>query len=130
MKKKGFVILGTVVGLGVAASTFFASKKGKEMQKNLTKNVNLLQEKLKDIEMSDLKQALSEKIEDVKTSINEFDWEFAKEDVSTTYFELKDKLSMIKDHIDLAKIKLEDDETPEKDFDLVIDKTTTEKLDA
>ena len=124
MKKRNLVILGTVIGLGVAASTLFTTKKGKEMKKRLLRKVDSIQNKLRDIEMSEVKGAISLKLEEVTEAIHQFDWEAPKEDLERKYSEIREKIIMIKDHLDVAKVKIHKQEDVEDDFTLVIDQAT------
>lgn len=102
MKKSTLVILGTVVGVGVATTAVVRSKKGKEMKKYLLKKVDQLQEELAAIEMSTVKQPLMTKLEEITEAIDHIDWETSKREINHTYFELRQKLKLLKEHLEAA----------------------------
>ena len=120
MKKSTLVIVGTVVGVGVATTTVLRSKKSKEMKKHLLKKVNKLHGRLADIEDSEIKQILLTNLEEVNKAIESFDWETSKKGANNTYFELKENLKLIKVHIEAARVN-EAPKVGEVKIDLVIE---------
>ena len=72
MKKRTIFALGALVG--GAAALLLTPKSGKELQSDLLKRVDELQLKLKEFDQEDFKAQCKEQLEDIKSSINEFDW--------------------------------------------------------
>ena len=72
-KRKGGLLTGLLVGAGLGV--LFAPEKGSVTRKELTKKLNELKEKLKEIEMEDVKETISDKIEDLKVELADLDGE-------------------------------------------------------
>jgi len=124
MKKTNIFILGSL--LGAAASLLLTPKTGKEIQKDLLKKVDELQMRLKDFELSDAKQMFTGALDEVKASINNFDWEASKSELESKFNEIKDKLNDIMGHLDEVKTNIKEEaqtvgENLEDDFTLVIE---------
>lgn len=72
-KRKGGLLTGLLVGAGLGV--LFAPEKGSVTRKELTKKLNELKEKLKEIEIEDVKETISDKIEDLKVELADLDGE-------------------------------------------------------
>jgi len=102
MKKKTVII--TVIAAIVAiGATIFVVKKGPQLKEELLEKVDNLKAKIKDIEISDVKDALQGKLTEIKEDIKAFDWEKSKEDVQAKFYEVKGKLKSVKKHIPLTE---------------------------
>lgn len=73
MSKKCNLVKGLVIGAGLGL--LFAPKKGSETRKDLINKINELSEKIKDIELEDVKETLSIKIEELKSELADLDKE-------------------------------------------------------
>ena len=102
MKKKTAIItaVATVAAVGAA---IFVVKKGPELKEDLLKKVDSLKEKIKDLEVSEVKDAIHAKLVEIKTEIKEFDWEKPKEEVEKKFHELKKQLKSVKKHLPLTQ---------------------------
>lgn len=100
MKKRYIFGLGALVG-GVAA-LFLTPKSGKEMQNKLLETVEELQRKLKDFDQEVFKEKCKVQLEEIKTSINEFNWNDSmqqlEEKVSQLTGRLQDLKTVIEEH--------------------------------
>ena len=72
-KKKCGLLTGLLIGGGLGI--LFAPKKGSETRKDLMLKINDLTDKVKEIEISDVKGAISEKIDDLKVELMDLDSE-------------------------------------------------------
>ena len=106
MKKKTLIITAIAATAAVVA-TVFVVKKGPELKKELEDKVDKLKEKIKNIEMSDVKEAISVKLTEIKENIQEFDWNKSKEEVERKFHEIKGQLKSVKKHIPLTEVKPE-----------------------
>jgi chaperonin cofactor prefoldin len=84
MKKKTAIItvIATVAAIGAA---IFVAKKGPELKKELLEKVDTLKGKVKDLEVSEVKDAIQEKLVEIKNDIKDFDWEKPKEEVGKKF---------------------------------------------
>lgn len=77
MEKKnnglGKFAVGAIIGAGVAL--LFAPKSGKELRKDLKIKMDDVLEDIKDLEMEDVKEAITKKIEEIEEDIKDFDKE-------------------------------------------------------
>lgn len=74
-KKGGFFKFIAGVGIGAAAGLLFAPKSGTETRKDFKKYINELLEELKDVDATDVKEAIEAKIYQIKDSIENLDKE-------------------------------------------------------
>lgn len=73
-KRKGCgLITGVLIGCGLGV--LFAPKKGSETRKDLMKKLNELADKVKKIEIQDVKESISEKIDSLKAELMTLDSE-------------------------------------------------------
>jgi len=102
MKKKTVIItaIATVAAIG---ATIFVIKKGPELKEELLKKVESLKAKIKDIEVSDVKDAIQAKLAEIKEEIKAFDWEKPKKEVERKFYELKKQIKSVKKHIPLVE---------------------------
>ena len=107
MKKTTAVItvIATVAALGAA---IFVIKKGPELKDELLKKVDDLKAKIKDIEVSDVKEAVHAKLVEIKEDIKAFDWDKPKEEVQKKFYELKKQIRSVKGHIPLIEEEVTD----------------------
>lgn len=76
MKKSnglGKFAVGALIGAGVAL--LFAPKTGKELRKDLKIKLDEVLEDVKELEMDDVKEAISKKVKEIEEDIKEFDKE-------------------------------------------------------
>ena len=102
MKKCCAFLTGIVVGAVVTA--LVTPKTGKEMQDELIRKANVLQQKLKDFDIKDVnlantKEVLKEKLDDAKHAIEDFDWAESKQKVQEKFDDVAERLSEIKRQI-------------------------------
>lgn len=71
-RKKG-LLTGILIGAGLGV--LFAPKKGSETRKDLANKLNELTEKVKEIELEDVKDTISKKITDLKNELADLDKE-------------------------------------------------------
>lgn len=90
------------IGLGVGAGMLFAPKKGEELRKDLTKKLNKLLEKAKEIDVKEVSEDFKTKIADLKVEIENLDKEKALAIAKKKGEELKEKAN---DLLVLAKEK-------------------------
>jgi len=100
--KKKLIIAG-LAAIAAIGATVFVVKKGPELKAELLERVDNLKAKIKDIEISDVKDALQGKLTEIKEDIKAFDWEKSKEDVQAKFYEVKAKLKSVKKHIPLTE---------------------------
>lgn len=91
MKKRSKFILGAV--LGAVAGLLFAPKKGSETRKDVAKKINELVEKVKEIDMDDVKDKFNKKINEIQKELEDLDQEKARKIVEKKVEQLKKKVS-------------------------------------
>ena len=77
MSKKRNFLLGA--GLGLGLGILFAPKSGKETRQDLSKMINDLYEKAKEIDVEEVKNAIIVKTKELETMIKDLDKETAKQ---------------------------------------------------
>jgi len=102
MKKKTAIITAIAAVLAIAA-TIFVIKKGPQLKEDLLKKVDDLKAKIKDFEVSEVKDAIQAKLVEIKEDIKEFDWEKPKAEVEKKFYELKKQIRSVKKHIPLIE---------------------------
>ncbi len=75
MKKLGKFLAGTALGVGIGV--LIAPQKGSETRKQLMEKINDLSNKVKSIDVEEVKEKLSMKIEEIKIELSELDKEKA-----------------------------------------------------
>lgn len=73
MTKKRNFVFGAALGLGLGL--LFAPKKGSEMRSDLSKKINVLLKKAREIEISEVKEEFENKLMDIKASIEDLNRE-------------------------------------------------------
>ena len=113
----GKFIIGASIGLGIGL--LIAKKSGKETRADIKAKFSELEEKFKNLDITELKSGAMEKLDDLKQKINDLDQEkvaeFAREKISNIKDGLVDlsnkvkkhALPMIKDAIDKLSEKLD-----------------------
>ena len=71
-KKRGF-LKGVIIGVGLGF--LFAPRKGSETRKILMEKLNELKEKVKEIELEEVKETISVKIDELKMELADLDKE-------------------------------------------------------
>jgi len=102
MKKKTVVIT-ALAALAAIGAAIFVAKKGPELKEDLLEKVDSLKVKIKDIEVSEVKDAIQMKLVEIKEDIKNFDWNKPKEEVEKKFYELKNQLKSVKKHIPLTE---------------------------
>ncbi|MCL1989462.1 MAG: hypothetical protein FWG67_01100 [Defluviitaleaceae bacterium] len=98
----------TAVFTGVAAivavvAAIFVIKKGPQLKEDLLEKVDALKAKIKDVEVSDVKEAIHAKLVELKADIKAFDWEKPKKEVEKKFYEFKKQIRSVKKHLPLAE---------------------------
>ncbi len=88
-KGKGKFLLGALVGAGLGM--LFAPKSGKELRKDLGKVFDELLDKVSQIKVEDVKEAMDDKIAELKELVNNMDSETALSIAKDTYEKIKAK---------------------------------------
>lgn len=88
-KGKGKFLLGALVGAGLGV--LFAPKSGKELRKDLGKAFDELLDKVSQIKVEDVKEAMDDKIAELKELVNNMDSETALSIAKDTYEKIKVK---------------------------------------
>ena len=102
MKKKTIIIT-VIAAIFAVGTTVFVIKKGPKLKEDLLKKVDELKTKIKDIEMSEVKDAIHTKLVEIKEEIKAFDWEKPKAEVEKKFFELKKQIKSVKKHMPLIE---------------------------
>jgi len=108
MKKKTIIIT-AIAAIFAIAATIFVVKKGPQLKEDLLEKVDELKAKVKDFEVSEVKDALQAKLVEIKEDIKAFDWEKSKEEVEKKFYEFKKQIRSVKKHMPL--IEEENEET-------------------
>lgn len=102
MKKKTVVIT-AIAAIATVGAAFFVVKKGPELKKELLEKTDALKAKIKDLEVSEVKDAIQTKLVEIKEEIKSFDWDKSKDEVQKKFHELKKQLRSVKKHIPLTE---------------------------
>lgn len=128
MSKKSNFLLGAGIGLGLGF--LLAPKSGKETRKDLSKMINELYEKAKDIDIEEVKNAIIVKTKELENTIKDLDKETAKQLIVDKSKEVKIKAQEL---VDLVKDKgtpvLEETARKVKNKTAELLKNTAEKLE-
>lgn len=100
MSKKRNFLLGA--GLGLGLGLLFAPKSGKETRKDLSKMINDLYDKAKEIDVEEVKNTIIVKTKELETLIKDLDKETAKQLIIDKSREVKIKAQEL---VDVAKEK-------------------------
>jgi len=103
MMKKRTAIITAVATVAAVGATIFMIKKGPELKEELLEKVDALKAKIKDIEVSDVKDAVQAKLVEIKEEIKAFDWEKPKEEVQKKFYELTKQIKSVKKHMPLIE---------------------------
>lgn len=76
-KKRGLGKLLAGVGIGAGLGLLFAPKKGSETREDLKKKICELTEKVKEIDLEEVKKEFNEKMDDIKNDLEDLDKEKA-----------------------------------------------------
>lgn len=79
MSRKGKGLFGLLagIGIGVGAGMLLAPKSGEELRKDLTKKLNELLDKAKEIDVNEVADDFKDKVQDLKKQIEDLDKEKA-----------------------------------------------------
>jgi len=102
MKKKTLIIT-AIAAVAAVGATLFVVKKGPELKEELLERIDHLKAKIKDIEASDVKDAVKTKLIEIKEDIKAFDWEKSKDDVQQKFYDFKRQIKSVKKHIPLIE---------------------------
>ncbi len=98
MKKRTIFTLGAL--LGGAAALLLTPKSGKELQLELLRGVEELQQKLKEFDQEVFKTQCKDQLEDIKEMINEFDWNRSLQQVEEKVTQVTSRLQSLKSVIE------------------------------
>lgn len=101
--KKETIIITAVAAVFAIIATIFVVKKGPKLKEDLLEKVDDLKAKVKDFEVSEVKDAIQAKLVEIKEDIKAFDWEKPKEEVEKKFYEFKKQIRSVKKHIPLAE---------------------------
>ena len=101
-RSRGLFGLLAGIGIGVGAGMLLAPKSGEELRKDLTKKLNELLDKAKEIDVNEVADDFKKKVKELKKEIEDLDKEKALDLAKTKGEELKVKANEL---LDLAKEK-------------------------
>lgn len=101
MKKRTIFALGAFIG--GAAALLLTPKSGKELQRDLLNRVDELQQKVKEFDQESFKEQCKAQLEEIKASINEFDWNHSLQQIDEKVSQVTTRLQNLKDVIDEHK---------------------------
>lgn len=105
--KVGTFALGALVGVG--AGLLFAPKSGKELRADLKVKFTNLKDKVKNLEMEDIKKSINDKIDEIQEDIKNFDKEKALSKAKEKAKEIEAKAQELVDEaVKTAKPALEE----------------------
>lgn len=76
-KKNGLGKLVAGIGIGAGLGMLFAPKKGSELRENLKKKINELTDKVKEIDVEEVKKEFNTKVDEIKNDLEDLDKEKA-----------------------------------------------------
>ncbi len=91
MSKKGFRKFLVGAGIGAAITALFTTEKGREYQAKIAKACDDLKNKLKDIDLDDVKESINTKIDEIKEELKDLDKEKALDIAKTKAKVLENK---------------------------------------
>ena len=101
-KKGGLGELLAWIGIGAGLGLLFAPKKGSETREDLKKKINEFSDKVKEIDVNDVKNEFNKKVDEIKAELEDLDKEKALKIAKQKGEELKTKAD---DLVKLAKEK-------------------------
>ncbi|HAX71976.1 MAG TPA: YtxH domain-containing protein [Firmicutes bacterium] len=112
MKKRHAFVLGALIG--GAATLFLTPKTGKQMQTDLLKKVEDLQNKLNQFDQDELKDSLIQEVDRLKSTIQHYDWQASKAELESKFNEMVHRIDDLKEvvqqNIELVPTKLGHDD--------------------
>ena len=76
-KKNGLGKLVAGIGIGAGLGMLFAPKKGSELREDLKKKINELTDKVKEIDVEEVKKEFNNKVDEIKNDLEDLDKEKA-----------------------------------------------------
>lgn len=76
-KKNGLGKLVAGIGIGAGLGMLFAPKKGSELREDLKKKINELTDKVKEIDVEEVKKKFNTKVDEIKNDLEDLDKEKA-----------------------------------------------------
>ncbi len=76
-KKNGLGKLVAGIGIGAGLGMLFAPKKGSELREDLKKKINELTDKVKEIDVEEVKKEFNTKVDEIKNDLEDLDKEKA-----------------------------------------------------
>ncbi len=76
-KKNGLGKLVAGIGIGAGLGMLFAPKKGSELREDLKKKINKLTDKVKEIDVEEVKKEFNTKVDEIKNDLEDLDKEKA-----------------------------------------------------
>ena len=102
MKNKGIGKFVLGAGIGASLALLFAPKKGSELRSDIKKKIDAFMVKIDDITIADVKEEFTNKVEEIKTGIEDLDKEKVMKIAKKKGEELKEKATEL---VELAKEK-------------------------
>ena len=102
MKNKGIGKFVLGAGIGASLALLFAPKKGSELRNDIKKKIDAFMDKVDDITIADVKEEFTNKVEEIKTGIEDLDKEKVMKIAKKKGEELKEKAGEL---VELAKEK-------------------------
>lgn len=90
-KKNGLGKFLAGIGIGAGLGLLFAPKKGEELRRDLKNTLDNIMSKVKDLDIEEVKDAVSDKIDDIKISLAELDKETVLEKAKEAVAKIQEK---------------------------------------